>query len=165
MESISDFVDDSMIEEIVSVYADKGYDAKYIRNYLRNHSIRCCIPYRNNSKFIVQRSKEESADQGRFVMILDDIIESISKEAIDEKDNIRQVIITILSSRSGNPQNLRILAPSGEGKTYTVLQTSQYFPQDDIMTISEASSKSFRYMAQSKVIEIDGKFVDFEEII
>ena len=98
-------------------------------------------------------------------MLLDDIIESISKEVIDEKDNIRQVILTILSSRTGNPQNLRILAPSGEGKTYTVLQTAQYFPQSDIWTISEASSKSFRYMAQSKVIEIDGKFVDFDEII
>ena len=99
------------------------------------------------------------------MMILDDIIESISKEVIDEKDNIRQVIITILSSRTVNPQNLRILAPSGEGKTYTVLQTSQYFPQNNIWIISEASSKSFRYMAQSKVIEIDGKFVDFDEVI
>ena len=98
-------------------------------------------------------------------MILDDIMESISKEVIDEKDNIRQVIITILSSRTANPQNLRILAPSGEGKTYTVLQTSQYFPQNDIWIISEASSKSFRYMAQYKVIEIDGKFVDFDEVI
>ena len=98
-------------------------------------------------------------------MILDDIIESISKEVIDEKDNIRQVILTILSSRSDNPQNLRILAPSGEGKTHTVMQTAQYFPKDNIWTISEASSKSFRYMAQSKVIEIDGKFVDFDKMI
>jgi len=98
-------------------------------------------------------------------MILDDIVKSISKEVIDEKDNIRQVILTILSSRTDNPQNLRLLSPSGEGKTYTVMQTAQYFPQDDIWIISEASSKSFRYMAQSKVIEIDGKFVDFDEVI
>ena len=41
MESISDFVDDDMIKEIVSVYADKGYDAKYIKMYLRNHFIGC----------------------------------------------------------------------------------------------------------------------------
>lgn len=113
----------------------------------------------------MQRSKKESVDQRNFMMILDEIIESISKEVIDEKDNIRQVIITILSSRTTNPQNLRILAPSGEGKTYTVLQTSQYFPQSNIWIISEASSKSFRYMAQSKVIEIDGKFVDFDKVI
>ena len=35
MENISEFVDDSMMDEIVTVYADKGYDAKYIRNYLK----------------------------------------------------------------------------------------------------------------------------------
>ena len=50
MELISEYLDDSMMDEIVSVYADKGYDSKYIRNYLRNHSIACCIPYKKNSK-------------------------------------------------------------------------------------------------------------------
>ena len=34
VENISDFVDDGMIEEIASVYADKGYDSGTIRNYL-----------------------------------------------------------------------------------------------------------------------------------
>jgi len=53
MENISDFVDDDLLKEIISVYADKGYDAKYIRNYLRNNGISCCIPYKSNSKFIV----------------------------------------------------------------------------------------------------------------
>ena len=47
MENISDYLDDDSIERIVAVYADKGYDAKYIREYLRNRNIRDCIPYRN----------------------------------------------------------------------------------------------------------------------
>ena len=50
MESISDFLDDSMVKEIISVYADKGYDAAYIRNYLKNKNIIPCIPKRNFKK-------------------------------------------------------------------------------------------------------------------
>ena len=98
-------------------------------------------------------------------MEFDEIIESISKEVIDEKDNIEQVVLTLFSSYTGNPQNLRILAPSGEGKTHTVLQTAKYFPQENIWKISEASSKSFRYLAQSKVIETKDGFKNFDEVI
>ena len=98
-------------------------------------------------------------------MKFDEIIESISKEVIDEKDNIKQVVLTLLSSYTNNPQNLRILAPSGEGKTHTVLKTSKYFPQENIQKISEASNKSFRYLAQSKVIETKDGFKDYDDEI
>ena len=47
LENISDFVDDELVKQIVSVYADKGYDSKIIRNYLKNRNIDDCIPYRN----------------------------------------------------------------------------------------------------------------------
>jgi len=47
MESISDLVDDELIKQIVSVYADKGYDSTSIRNYLKNNDIKDCIPFRN----------------------------------------------------------------------------------------------------------------------
>jgi hypothetical protein len=98
-------------------------------------------------------------------MKFDEIVDSISKEVIDERDNISQVALTLLSAYSDNPQNLRILAPSGEGKTHTVLRTAKYFPQKYIWKISEASSKSFRYLAQSKVIETEEGFKDFDETI
>ena len=32
---ILNFLDDKMIQKIILIYADKGYDAKYIQNYLR----------------------------------------------------------------------------------------------------------------------------------
>ena len=51
MESILDFLDGEMIQEIISVYADKGCDVKQFKNYLRNYGIRCCMSYKNNSKF------------------------------------------------------------------------------------------------------------------
>ena len=72
MESISEYLDDSMIEEIVTVYADKGYDAKYIRNYLRGNGIGCCIPYKSNSKFILPKSIQNNTNYNynktRFVV-------------------------------------------------------------------------------------------------
>lgn len=68
MESISEYLDDSMIDEIVTVYADKGYDAKYIRMYLRNNNINCCIPYKKNSKFIVSKNTQNNYNKTRFVV-------------------------------------------------------------------------------------------------
>ncbi len=54
MENISEFADNSLMQITVSAYADKGYDAKQIRNYLRCCEIDCCIPYKKNSKNIAQ---------------------------------------------------------------------------------------------------------------
>ena len=68
MESISEYLDEQMIEEIVTVYADKGYDAKYIRNYLRCNGIGCCIPYKNNSKFIIPKNLQNKYNKTRFVV-------------------------------------------------------------------------------------------------
>ncbi len=68
MENISEYLDEQMIEEIVAVYADKGYDAKYIRNYLGNRDIACCIPYKINSKFILQNNMQNSYNKTRFVV-------------------------------------------------------------------------------------------------
>lgn len=52
VENISEYLNDDSIEPIVSVYADKGYDARYIRNYLRNRNIADYIPYKKNSKLV-----------------------------------------------------------------------------------------------------------------
>ena len=50
MKSISDFLDDKSIQQIISVYADKGYDNTSLRNYLKNKNIVPCIPKRNFKK-------------------------------------------------------------------------------------------------------------------
>ena len=50
IESISNFVDDDSIKEIVAVYADKGYDSSIIREYVKNKNIIACILFRKNSK-------------------------------------------------------------------------------------------------------------------
>ncbi len=66
-ESISDFTDNSMTNQIVSVYADRGYGAKYIGNYPRNSNITCYIPYKGNSKFILQNNSYNNYSKTRSV--------------------------------------------------------------------------------------------------
>ena len=68
LENISDYLDDGSIEEIVAAYADKGYDAAHIRNYLRCHGMGCCIPYKKNSKFIVSKNLQKSYNTARYVV-------------------------------------------------------------------------------------------------
>ncbi len=50
MESISDFVGNGSIKQIISCFADKGYDSTAIREYLKNREIVSRIPFRKNGK-------------------------------------------------------------------------------------------------------------------
>ena len=50
MKNISEYLDKSMVNEIVAVYADKGYDSMSIRECLKNKNVSACIPFRKNSK-------------------------------------------------------------------------------------------------------------------
>jgi len=61
MENISDYLNGDTIKQIESVYADKGYDSKTIREYLRNRKITDCIPNRN---FKTRTNK--SGDQSKY---------------------------------------------------------------------------------------------------
>ena len=65
MKNIHQHLDDDAIEQIVSVYADKGYDAKYIREYLRNRNIADCIPYRN---FKSNKTNQTKYNKTRYVV-------------------------------------------------------------------------------------------------
>ena len=68
MENISDFLDDSMMVEIASVYADKGYDSGTIRDYLKNKNIIPCIPKRNFKKNNNEKYSYKNYNKVRFVV-------------------------------------------------------------------------------------------------
>ena len=68
MENISDYLDDDSIEQIVSVYADKGYYAKKIREYLRNRDIRDRIPHRNFKPRNNKRANQNNYNKTRYVV-------------------------------------------------------------------------------------------------
>ncbi len=61
VDGVSDYFDDDMIKQIMSVYAGKGYDTKFLREYLQKRKIHDCISYRTNSK-----EEHDDADQNNF---------------------------------------------------------------------------------------------------
>lgn len=88
--------------------------------------------------------------------IIEDIVKICGKEIKEEDTNIKQIILTFLSAFTGNPQNTRILAPSGEGKTYLVTQLSKLFPEEHVITLAKATPQSLKYNLNSKRIIENG---------
>jgi len=68
MESISDFIDDDYTKQIVLCFADKGYDSKIIRNYLKSKNIIPCIPKRNFKTNNNQINNQNKYSKTRFVV-------------------------------------------------------------------------------------------------
>ena len=77
----------------------------------------------------------------------------ISKEVVDEEDNVQQVFYTCISAWSKNPQNIRVLAPSGEGKTWLVNHVVDLFPEENVLKLSHATPKSFNYYSSERIVE------------
>ena len=88
--------------------------------------------------------------------IIEEIVRICGKEIKEEDTNIKQIILTFLSAFTGNPQNTRILAPSGEGKTYLVTQLSKLFPEGHVITLAKATPQSLKYNLNSKRIVENG---------
>ena len=94
LENISDFLNDDLIHAIVSAYADKGYDAAYIRNYLRCYGINCCIPYkRTQRQFHKTRIKNIMAKQD---LLLKDFLHGSNVDFIELQSDMRGIVIIIL---------------------------------------------------------------------
>ncbi len=68
MESISDFVDDSMMEQMVSAYADRGYDSKPIRSYVKSRNVIPCIPFGKNGRTASDDAGKDSYNRTGFVV-------------------------------------------------------------------------------------------------
>ena len=88
--------------------------------------------------------------------ILDNIVKISSKKLKEEDSNTKQILLTLFSSWTNNPQNLRILAPSGEGKTYLVITLASFFPQENIIILGKASPQSLKYNLNSKRVVENG---------
>ncbi len=67
MESISDFADDSMMGQMVSAYADRGYGSKPIRSYAGSRNVIPCIPFGKNGRTASDAGKD-SYDRTGFVV-------------------------------------------------------------------------------------------------
>ena len=97
--------------------------------------------------------------------IFEEVAKLLEKEVKDEHDNIIHVLITIFSAYTKTPQNLRILAPSGEGKTYIVNKVANLCPQDNIWMLANATPQSFKYKAAKQITETSpGVWEDYNKL-
>lgn len=96
--------------------------------------------------------------------ILEYIIQVCGKEIKEEDSNIKQITLAFLSSYTNNPMNLRILAPSGEGKTYLVTQIAKLFPEENVVILAKATAQSWKYnFITKKLVENGaGNWQDYE---
>ena len=68
MENISEYLDDAMIDSIVAVHADKGYDSTSIREYLKNRNIVPRIPFRKNNNLQSKNKSYKKYNRVRYVV-------------------------------------------------------------------------------------------------
>ncbi|MCC2647386.1 MAG: hypothetical protein K0R16_189, partial [Nitrososphaeraceae archaeon] len=69
------------------------------------------------------------------------VVNTINKTVKLDDSLVRAVFYAGCSTWTFGPMNLVITAPTSEGKTYTVLETLQYFPSKDIRKIGSMSPK------------------------
>jgi hypothetical protein len=73
--------------------------------------------------------------------LLNKIMKNLDK-TVKEDENVKfAVFFTCLSSNLPEPLNLFVRGPSSSGKTYGTVQTTQLFPDKDVMSIGSASPK------------------------
>lgn len=90
---------------------------------------------------------------------LSKIVSILSKEVKQEEENLYRVLLGGLSAFTTEPLNMRIFAPTSEGKTYLLEKVSNIFPQENIVKLASASPTSFKYDNGKSVIEEKGVFV------
>ena len=127
------------------------------------NKLNCHIDSRQKIQPITIPIETDVTLSGDVIAEIENIIKKLVKK---EDDNLSLVLYTCFSAFTKNPINLKITAPSSEGKTYLANKVSELFPSQNVLIISSATAQSFKYSAQSQVIENDdGSFTKAEEIL
>ncbi len=72
-------------------------------------------------------------------MTLDKIESHLNTKIKCDPDIVKQLPRIYLSAYTNNPINAFLIAPSSEGKSYAVVQTSEIFPSEDVLLIGRMS--------------------------
>ncbi|MEX0655920.1 MAG: hypothetical protein WD154_00020 [Nitrosopumilaceae archaeon] len=105
---------------------------------------------------------QQTETQQNKIDYFEEIVKIVEKEVKHESDNIRSVLLNGFSAFTDNPINMRIFAPSSAGKTYLVNKVSGLFPEDNLIVLSTASAKSFKYSHSTKVIFQTNQYIPLE---
>jgi hypothetical protein len=113
---------------------DKRIDHKYKKEYTNINS-------NNNHPSSITESLLDELLAADIHNPAEYVINTINKTVKLDDSLVRAVFYAGCSTWSFDPMNLVISAPTSEGKTYTVLETLQYFPSKDIRKIGSMSPK------------------------
>jgi hypothetical protein len=84
----------------------------------------------------------QNEDQPEIQDPLEYVIHVDLREAKQEDRLVRQINYTMLSAYTANPINLAVNAPSGEGKSHTIIKVSEKFPEADVIVYAGMSEKA-----------------------
>ena len=76
---------------------------------------------------------------------LEEVISLISKTVKGDRELIYHILFNGLSAFTSKPNHLMIMERSSEGKTYPVLQISQHFPEENVITLGSVTPQIFKY--------------------
>ncbi len=141
-------------EKVVELANDGVFDIERLKQSVKDEN-NPVLPVENNT---IVSPVDSSKQQSKEIRpdILEYIIQVCGKEIKEEDINIKQITLTFLSSYTNNPMNLRILAPSGEGKTYLVTQLAKLFPEENVVILAKATSQSWKYNFITKKLVENG---------
>lgn len=77
--------------------------------------------------------------------ILDEIVSLISKTVKGDNELVYHILFNGLSAFTSKPTHLMVMERSSEGKTYPVLQISQHFPKENVITLGSVTPMVFKY--------------------
>jgi hypothetical protein len=148
----------------------KGHVDHIATSEKRIRCVLCNKAFSKDSTFDKLHSKEcvstEFTPVNNCIDVLDELLKFHKKEIKEEDSNVLKTILYGISAFTNNPINNRLIAPSGEGKTYLVNKVSATFPEQSLIILSSASAQSFKYSHGQEVIEEEnGKFTPIWEKI
>ncbi len=133
-----------------SIYSAEEYEKMTEGKYGKEIS----VPHDNNiDNLIIEKKELKSKIQNED--FFEYVIKTIKKTVKCEDALIRQILYTGFSTYvEDDPLNLGVLAPTSEGKTYAIIESLQYFPDEDVLYIGQMSPK---VLVRQKGILIDKK--------
>ncbi len=155
-------IEKAFTEKAIELSNEGAFSIESLKQSLRDEKS-SVHPVENNIIDSLANSSKELREE-ISTDILEYIIQVCGKEIKEEDTNIKQITLAFLSSYTNNPMNLRILAPSGEGKTYLVTQIAKLFPEENVVILAKATAQSWKYnFITKKLVENgDGNWQDYE---
>jgi hypothetical protein len=167
---LPDLLSRKIVEDLVYEHCQK-YDIDYVdpdnisnwATHVVQHAFRLRVVDGNKKKKVGDKLRTRpddpripNRDCAEFV------IRSVKKTIKQEDSLVRQVLYTCWSANTKDPINLGIMAPTSEGKTYPVIETLKFVPNEDVWKIGQMSTK---VLVRQKGILVDRDGVPLKPVL